>query len=409
MSNKPSNEEIQSLFKSIDLEWVGYKYRNAHSPLLVQCQVGHQFEISRNQMMTRIKRKRDGSSFCPQCRKENWIQGVESVEKFLEDNGYKVWNINEYNNENSVIEISCREGHYNKRKFKYFKKYPKCRQCLVNTTGWFDTTRNILKSRGIDLIYKIDSKTAQVNFSGITRAMTIVEISKTFDLDILEMWGYKDFEILRTNATRKDRYPIQVTCSNNHSFITKMRYLIEGHGCRRCAFSIVNAPESEIAQHIERLGFEVSKKNKSLLNNNQELDIYIPSIRTAINYVGVRWHSIEYKKKNLINKGLSHEKIQEEIDKYKWHHQNKALECYKNSIRLITIFESDYLHRRTIIYDIINDIIAGRKIKGTDLRYCSPKKKCSEPYPHYLDRYYREVSVDSHRRKYTIYDCGYNL
>lgn len=61
--------------------------------------------------------------------------------------------------------------------------------------------------------------------------------------------------------------------------------------------------------------------NRKLLGN-LELDIYIPEIKTAIEFNGTYWHKYPTKDKN--------------------YHQNKTLQCLKGGIRLIHIFEYEW-------------------------------------------------------------------
>jgi len=67
---------------------------------------------------------------------------------------------------------------------------------------------------------------------------------------------------------------------------------------------------------------EIQIKNRSILSNNKEIDIYIPEKKIAIEFNGTYWHSSIYKD-----------------EKY---HQNKSLECNEKGIRLIHIFEYEW-------------------------------------------------------------------
>ena len=60
----------------------------------------------------------------------------------------------------------------------------------------------------------------------------------------------------------------------------------------------------------------------------QELDIYIPDTKTAIEYNGIYWHSNQ---------------ILEDM----YFHQNKSLKCYNKGIRLIHIFEHEWANENT--------------------------------------------------------------
>lgn len=65
----------------------------------------------------------------------------------------------------------------------------------------------------------------------------------------------------------------------------------------------------------------------------QELDIYLPDINLAIEFNGIYWHSTLYKDST--------------------YHQNKTLECIKNNIRLLHIYEDEWCNNKE---DIVNNI-----------------------------------------------------
>ena len=72
----------------------------------------------------------------------------------------------------------------------------------------------------------------------------------------------------------------------------------------------------------------IIRHNRSIIQP-QELDIYIPDKRTAIEFNGSYWHSTEY------------------LDKY--YHQKKTLDCAKKGVRLIHIFEHEWKDNNTQI------------------------------------------------------------
>ena len=78
--------------------------------------------------------------------------------------------------------------------------------------------------------------------------------------------------------------------------------------------------EREIIKLLENTNSIISSDRTVL--HGDELDIYIPEKKIAIEFNGSFWHSELYK------------------DKY--YHQNKTLECAKKGIRLIHIFEYEY-------------------------------------------------------------------
>lgn len=90
--------------------------------------------------------------------------------------------------------------------------------------------------------------------------------------------------------------------------------------------------ERYIAKKLIDNGVKIETNCRNLIDGH-EIDIYIPSIRLAIEFNGNYWHS--------------------ELHKDKYYHQNKSLECIRNDIDLLHIFEYDF----DKIDDIIDNIL----------------------------------------------------
>lgn len=67
-----------------------------------------------------------------------------------------------------------------------------------------------------------------------------------------------------------------------------------------------------------------------------ELDMYSPSLQLAVEYCGIYWHSEKYKSKYL--------------------HATKHQICQKNGIRLITLFEDEWLTRKQAVQGFLRAI-----------------------------------------------------
>ena len=98
--------------------------------------------------------------------------------------------------------------------------------------------------------------------------------------------------------------------------------------------------EQEVYNYIKTIyDGGVLRCNRKILNG-KELDIYIPEKNIAIEFNGCYWHS----KNNGVNK---------------YYHQNKSKECLSKGIRLIHIYEDEWIHKRDIINDIIKSALGG--------------------------------------------------
>ena len=99
--------------------------------------------------------------------------------------------------------------------------------------------------------------------------------------------------------------------------------------------------ETDVYDYIKSIcNTNVERHNRSILHG-QELDIYIPEKKIAIEFNGTYWHS--------------------ESQKPIKYHQNKTVECAKQGIRLIHIFEYEWIDNinrsklTRYLYDIVNN------------------------------------------------------
>lgn len=88
--------------------------------------------------------------------------------------------------------------------------------------------------------------------------------------------------------------------------------------------------EIKLIEWIKSIGLNIIEKDRSL---GIELDIYIPDYKIAIEYNGLYWHSELYKNNE--------------------YHLNKTNICNSNGVRLIHIWEDDWLYKNKIVRSII--------------------------------------------------------
>lgn len=80
--------------------------------------------------------------------------------------------------------------------------------------------------------------------------------------------------------------------------------------------------EREVREFIDSLGFSYEVNNKTLIDGNKHVDIYVRERRIAIEYNGLYYHSSKFKPKD--------------------YHQNKSLRCMENGVKLFHIWEDDW-------------------------------------------------------------------
>lgn len=131
--------------------------------------------------------------------------------------------------------------------------------------------------------------------------------------------------------------------------------------CTNC-FKGSSIFEKEITDYVKMLlpSVDVLENIKSVISNNKELDIYIPSKNIAIECNGLFWHG--------------------ELggNKTKLYHLNKTIECESKGIRLIHIFEDEWIVSSNIIKNKLKHILGVNNNEQVYARKCIIKEVTSD-------------------------------
>lgn len=130
-----------------------------------------------------------------------------------------------------------------------------------------------------------------------------------------------------------------ITCPIHGDFSINARQHARGQGCPKCGH-IISKGETEVLDYIkEILGDEIEiLSNDRKVLDGKELDIYIPSKNIAIEFDGLFWHS-------------------DAIRQDKTHLLNKTLQCEKNGIQLIHIFEDEWKFKNDICKSRLRNLL----------------------------------------------------
>lgn len=276
-------------------------YINNKTKVKIICPIHGEFEIAPNAHITGEKRG------CPKCG--NLKKGIlkkMNTESFIlkankKHNNFYDYSLVKYIDTNTQIEIIC-------PKHGIFKQTPnshlmgtKCPKCASELRS----EKNILTTK--EFIEKAN----------------IIHNNK-YEYSKVE---YKRFDI-----------PIIITCSEHGDFIQKPYIHLDGSGCQKCAMLFSNY-EIELGDYIASIiGEKNIVRNDRTILNGIELDIYIPSKKIAFEFDGLYWHS-EIKKPN------------------KKYHLNKTIECEKQGIQLIHVFEDEWVYKKDICKSRIRNIL----------------------------------------------------
>lgn len=148
---------------------------------------------------------------------------------------------------------------------------------------------------------------------------------------------------------------------------------IRCHGCMPGSYSVC---EKELYNYINNI---IPSTNNYTFNEHRyggrELDIYIPSKNIAIEYNGLYWHS-------------------EQNGKDKSYHLNKTTLCESKSIRLIHVFEDEWLYKEQIVKNRLRSILGETKY-SIYARKCEVREIPNTQARTFIDKYHIQGYVNS--------------
>lgn len=143
---------------------------------------------------------------------------------------------------------------------------------------------------------------------------------------------------------KSSREYITAICPIHGEFkVTPNDHLSKHSGCPKCGNGLSNG-EDEIFDYCKSVDINTVQRDKSIINP-YELDVYIPSKRIAIEYNGLTWHSEQYKQNA------------------KEYHLNKTSLCKNKNIKLIHIFEDEWLEKNNIVKSMIKCLIGKMEVE----------------------------------------------
>lgn len=255
---------------------------------------------------------------CPKCRyKKSAASNTKTTEEFI-DEAKKIWGDRwiytdaEYKKGQEKISIIC----------------------PIHGKFWITPNNHIHKSnpQGCPQC----GKESSIN----NRTMTFSEFA-----EVASKIHNNKYEYIESEFTKASDM-VGIICPIHGKFYQKgINHTCLKQGCPKCS-NQQSLAEEEIVSFINEIipNFEIQQRNRKIINP-YEIDIIIPSYNFAIEFNGLIWHSEQYGR----NK--------------KYYHLNKTAACENKGIRLIHIFEDEWLYKRDIV-----------KSKLMEILHCSPIK-----------------------------------
>lgn len=184
---------------------------------------------------------------------------------------------------------------------------------------------------------------------------------------------YDNVILINTNTK------VDIICPQHGIFSQEPDNHLNGQGCPHCSKSISKA-ENELCHFIkEKCNCIVQQRNRDIIHP-YEIDIFIKDKNIGIEYNGLIWHSEKFTKKTAL------------IDKTKL--------CKERGIRLIHIFEDEWLYKQNIVKSMVSNLIGATNNK-IYARKCEIKSVDSKECKNFLD--------ENHIQGATISQINYGL
>lgn len=120
-------------------------------------------------------------------------------------------------------------------------------------------------------------------------------------LYLLDEWDYEKNVLLPSQVSPYKNAKVFWKCRYGHEWFSRINSRIQGVGCPVCAKELKTSfPEQALFFYIKKICHDAV--NGDIDSIGMELDIYIPSMRIAVEYDGVAWHKEnekEIRKNNL--------------------------------------------------------------------------------------------------------------
>jgi predicted nucleic acid-binding Zn ribbon protein len=377
MSNQKNQEYLQRVLDKCEPGTkIISEYKNAKSPLNLECVNGHQRQVTTNGVISK------GSGiYCKECKglTSTGKKSDKLVDAELLNSGYK--KLEEYNGALVPIlveRLDC--GHQ-------FKLIPsrvtrgqniQCPECTLSRRR--NTPEEIIKEIegfGVQVLDTYAGMKTNLQVKNLTCEHVYYINPGHFLYDGIGkicptcsgLGSTKNrffTKLLENNLQLVDEYtttqtPVTlINSSCGHSYKVIPNNLVNadtGIVCRECnPYVHMSKAETEIAEYLKsKYSGWIELSDRSILGG-KELDIVLPDLGIAIEYNGVYWHSHEHKAPQ--------------------YHLDKTKEVEDFGYQLIHIFDYEWLSKKPIVQSRLNSIIG----KTTKI-YAKHTKVAEIPFP----------------------------
>lgn len=276
-----------------DWDWSGVKLGLTKDDLHLNCPEHGAFVTTVNSLLTRPS---GSTTPCPSCaRRVGGLKARVSPDEWVE-------RVNKAHHGNVVLDPSSVTTSVNKARFT-------CKH-----HGLFESVLNDVASG-----HGCPTCGEQVRLERLRSAIKVTQEEMLESARLVH--GDKYEYDLSTYTDQKTS--MRIICRTHGEFWQIPRnHLSLKAGCPRCS-THVSKGEDEVAEFLSRFTRVVRRDRQTI---GKEIDILLPDLKVGVEYCGVFWHGEKHKDKE--------------------YHQKKTLDAMAAGIKLLTIFEDEWLSQR---------------------------------------------------------------
>lgn len=346
MTKKLDINYIKAYIESFSYKLINEEYLGSQQKLDLICPKLHKCGTTFNNFKSKAAR-------CITCAGTKRFTLEEVQDRFFKE-GYTLLT-KEYENAHQKLETKCPKGHpYNVSLDSFNRSGSRCPECQGIKRYTLKDVENILILKGYKLISKYYRNARQrleaVCPKGHKTTVTLNGFMSN-NCGCFECFGNMKYTIEEIRETlQKEAYILLSTsyggvhshlmalCPNGHNYkFTFANFKNHRRRCPKCTKRGESRAEIEILNWFKEMFPSATKHRVYFDETNKkrfvEFDTYIPEIKLAVEHTGMWWHSDKYKEKNF--------------------HKDKLDIAQRYGIRLITIFEDEWLEKKDQIKNFL--------------------------------------------------------
>lgn len=194
----------------------------------------------------------------------------------------------------------------------------------------------------------------------------------------LKVLSSKGITLLSSKEDYVQSKPLKFKCLHGHEWINENNKYGDCYQhiccpeCQKLQFS--SNSEKLLLEYIKTLYSGIIEENTRKVLDGKELDIYLPEKRLAFEFYGTVFHSDRYRPKD--------------------YHQQKSIQCNQLGIRLVHVFEYEWMYKQEKIKALIRSAL-GIFEKKIYARKCYVQRISNFQYEEFLEKYHLQGSVNS--------------